>query len=282
MCDFSHTFSSLLTFITRHIEHTAYESHKLTTYLDQLESLSLEEGSAYNQRLMKIFSGERCADPTHAAESISSDLWTSMRAQDAAKSAVLLPAVQEFMHAQTDPVRLRPMATLHEYFEYREGDVGRALLAALMCFTMDLDIDLKRPSADSRRPLSHEQPSTAIIHHVDHICAKHISIVNDICSWDKELKKSQEGSSCEGSALCNSVEVAMREYGCTDDGEDGGVQEAKQILWGTARDLELEFLGYLDEVQAPEFDECVRAYVRGLGWQMAGNEVWSRTTGRYN
>jgi aristolochene synthase len=87
--------------------------------------MSLQEGEAYNKRLMDIARGDVLPDRTIAAEYIFYDLWEGMRAHDLKMANEVLEQTFVFMRAQTDPARLKPM-TLDEYLQYREKDVGKA------------------------------------------------------------------------------------------------------------------------------------------------------------
>lgn len=93
--------------------------------LDMLEEMSLEAGAEFNARLMSIFRGERLPDRSVAAEYIAHDLWEGMRAHDHEMAMEILEPLFEFMRAQTDSARLKPMM-LGGYLQYREKDVGRA------------------------------------------------------------------------------------------------------------------------------------------------------------
>ena len=106
---------------------------------------------------------------------------------------------------------------------------------------------------------------------VDSNCAKHISVINDIYSWEKELHKSLESNS-EGSSLCSSVKVVSEE--CNLD-----LDASKRVLWLMCREWELVHLACVEKLQGAEAN--VVTYCRGLGYQMSGNELWSRTTHRY-
>ena len=105
-------------------------------------------------------------------------------------------------------------------------------------------------------------------------CARHLSVVNDICSWEKELKKSQE-SDAEGSTLCSSVKVMADECKL-------GIEASKRVLWSMCREWELLHLTYLDREKKKENSRPeVTRYCEGLGYQMSGNELWCRNTMRY-
>lgn len=58
--------------------------------------------------------------------------------------------------------------------------------------------------------------------------ARHISDVNDIMSWEQEVKAS-ESMDHEGSTLCTAVKVVMDETGV-------GVEAAKKMLWIVTRE----------------------------------------------
>ena len=93
--------------------------------IDVLEHMSFAEGSAYNEKLIPICRGDILPDRSIPAEYILYDLWESMRKHDKEMADEILDPVFEFMRAQTDKVRAKPMG-LGEYFVYREKDVGRA------------------------------------------------------------------------------------------------------------------------------------------------------------
>jgi aristolochene synthase len=107
---------------------------------------------------------------------------------------------------------------------------------------------------------------------VDLNCAKHISVINDTYSWEKELKKSM-ASHKEGAILCSSVKVVAEECGVN-------YEAAKRILWSMCKEWELTHL-HLTKQKIGSRSE-VMAYCRGLGHQMSGNKIWSRTTDRYH
>lgn len=90
-----------------------------------LEDISLQAGAELNERLMGVFRGDRLPAKSVAAELIAYDIWESMCAHDKSMAMDVLEPLFEFMRAQTDSARLKPM-TLEIYLLYREKDVGRA------------------------------------------------------------------------------------------------------------------------------------------------------------
>lgn len=106
-------------------------------------------------------------------------------------------------------------------------------------------------------------------------CSKHISVVNDIYSWEKELKASQSGHQ-EGSVLCSAVQVLALETNLD-------IDAAKRVLWSMVKEWELVHDQLVaDLIAAPVTRSLdVRKYMKGLEYQMSGNELWSKTTARY-
>lgn len=109
-------------------------------------------------------------------------------------------------------------------------------------------------------------------------CARHISVVNDIFSWDKEVRASQERDT-EGAALCSAVGVLAAETGLD-------FAATKRVLWPMVREWERvheRLVGELVMGAGPteKVPVAVREYIKGLEFQMTGNEMWSMTTPRY-
>lgn len=213
---------------------------------------------------------------TIAAEFILYDLWEEMRAHDKVLADQILEPTFTFMRAQTDKARLQ-IKGLGHYLEYREKDVGKAyvtlfpynqqhinrhhsLLSALMRFSMA--IQLTPEELETMVPLERN-------------CSKQISVVNDIYSWDKELLASLTGHE-EGSALCSAVQVLSNETSMD-------IAASKRVLWSMVREWEFVHDQLVAERMASP-NGCsgeVKRYMKGLEYQMSGNEIWSKTTLRY-
>ncbi|KAL9082582.1 MAG: hypothetical protein Q9159_006303 [Coniocarpon cinnabarinum] len=125
------------------------------------------------------------------------------------------------------------------------------LLSALMCFVMNIDMDFNE---------------AAIVQVIEENSAKHIAVVNDIYSFDKELRKAQSGHR-EGSVLCNAVRVLAEEMGISD-------AAARRTLWTVCRQWEARHYELVDEIQRePEMDpRKLAVYLKGVEYQMSGNE----------
>ncbi|KAJ9306248.1 hypothetical protein DTO217A2_4182 [Paecilomyces variotii] len=225
---------------------------------DLLEDMSMDEGSAYNERLIVLSRGNVLPDRSIPVEWITYDLWESMRAHDKALADEILEPVFSFMRAQTDKVRLS-IKGLGNYLEYRDGDVGKALLSALMRFSMNLQM------ADTE---------LAAVTLVENNCSKHISVINDIYSWEKEYRQAQSGHH-EGSALCSSVQVTAEEINLSHDA-------AKRVLFSMCREWERVHAELVAAAVAAGCSRDLKAYLKGVEYQMSGNEEWSRTTPRYH
>lgn len=104
-------------------------------------------------------------------------------------------------------------------------------------------------------------------------CSKQISVVNDIFSWEKEVRAAQTGHQ-EGSALCSAVKVLADETNLS-------IDASKRVLWSMIREWELVHEELVVELKQADCSEAVRDYMKGLEYQMSGNEQWSRTTLRY-
>ncbi|TDZ61726.1 Aristolochene synthase [Colletotrichum trifolii] len=228
---------------------------------DLLEDMSLEDGRAYNERLMPIARGDIQPERSVPVEWIMYDLWEMMRSHDRQLANDVLEPTFTFMRAQTDQARLS-IRGMGPYLEYREKDVGKALLCSLMRFTMGL----------------HVSPDELVsVQHIEQNVAKHLSVLNDILSWDKEFIAAQTGHP-EGSAICSAVQVLADETLLS-------YAAAKRVLWTMCREWEYEHDRLVEQrIRNEEFPPSgnLLRYIRGLEYQISGNELWSKTTLRYN
>ncbi|KAI9653416.1 MAG: hypothetical protein M1821_007081 [Bathelium mastoideum] len=226
---------------------------------DELEDMSLTDGAAYNAKLMTMCRGEDLPDRSRPVEWIMYDLWESMRAKDSTLVKELEEPVFLFMRAQTSKDRLQ-VNELGQYLTYRQGDVGQALLAALMRYSMSLHLTADEVEAAKEVELN---------------LGRHISIVNDIYSFEKELKASKTGH-MEGGALCSAVSVLSTEVCISYDA-------SKHVLWTLCREYEDVHERLVARIAGDEVicSDTLRLYLKGLEYQMSGNELWSRTTKRY-
>ncbi|KAI0179446.1 Aristolochene synthase from penicillium Roqueforti [Hypoxylon sp. FL1284] len=236
---------------------------KLLTILflidDQLEHLSLADGAAYNEHLMPLCKGEAQPNKNIPVEWMMYQIWEEMRQCNRELADQVLEPVFTFMRAQTSSERLH-IKDLGPYLRYRQSDVGQILLAALTRYGMGLYIT--DDELDS-------------VKGIEMNVGRHISIVNDIYSFEKELEASKSLHQ-EGGFLCSSVSVLAEEVGIS-------TGASMRVLWSMCREWERLHQDLVKKRSAGP-DNCTQAlkdYLRGLEYQMSGNELWSSTTGRY-
>jgi aristolochene synthase len=128
---------------------------------------------------------------------------------------------------------------------------------------MRFSMDLRLTSSDLSR-----------VRGLEENCSRQISVVNDIYSWEKEYNASLKDDA-EGSVLCSAVSVLMEEIGLS-------VEPTKRVLWQMVREWEELHDGLVETISldGPVATE-LRLYMKGLEYQMSGNELWSMTTLRY-
>ena len=107
----------------------------------------------------------------------------------------------------------------------------------------------------------------------DMTCSKHLSVMNDIWSYEKELKTSKTAHE-EGGVLCTSVAILARDAALS-------IPATKRVLYYMCREWEFQYKENERAVLGASDTPAVRTYLLGLELQMTGNELWSRTTDRY-
>ncbi|KAI1130840.1 Aristolochene synthase in complex with 12,13 Difluorofarnesyl diphosphate [Nemania abortiva] len=224
---------------------------------DVLEHMSLEEGRAYNNKVFALFRGDIQPDRSVPVEWISYDLWQDLRACDRVLADEMLDPVYKFMESQTDPRRLKNMA-FGEYLEYRETDVGKGVLSALIRFTGALYLTPEE---------------IAIADKVDRNCGRHMAVINDIWSYEKEVHAAKTLHE-EGGVLCSAVAILAEESNIT-------VDSAKRVLYQLCREWEVKQERLVYEALAQKDTPVMREYLKRIEYQMSGNEFWSRSTERY-
>ncbi|KAL8866201.1 MAG: hypothetical protein Q9198_008992 [Flavoplaca austrocitrina] len=107
--------------------------------------------------------------------------------------AEILETLINFCHRSDDPVPVcNQFGSIREYLDYRWTDVGNSFTFACAKFSIRSHADQHHPSL---RPL---------LHHI----GDHISIVNDIASYDKEKRNFESG---KASSVINLVDVIMQQ-----------------------------------------------------------------------
>ena len=244
---------------------------------DQLEYMSLEGGRAYNESLMPFCTGKVQPNRSIPVQWMMHDIWKEMRDLDNDLADDVVEPVFLFMRAQTAKERLS-ITDLHQYLKYRQGDVGQAYVTSLRCLKLSTDsirllAALMRFSYDLR--LSPEELS--FVSDIEKNCGRHISLVNDVFSYEKE-KLISEREASEGAILCNAVQILS-------DQVQISIEAAKKVLLILARDCETTHNELLEKKDSTlpglGLKDSLKRYIKGLEYQMSGNELWSRTTCRY-
>lgn len=112
-----------------------------------------------------------------------------------------------------------------------------------------------------------------LVRELDMNCSKHLAVINDIWSFEKELTAANVGHE-EGGALCSSVSIMATEASIS-------YPATKRTLYLLCREWELKHIELASSVIKQCDNASLRAYMEGLEYQMSGNEAWSRTTARY-
>ncbi|KAI0533245.1 Aristolochene synthase in complex with 12,13 Difluorofarnesyl diphosphate [Xylaria digitata] len=224
---------------------------------DIIEDMSLKDGRAFNDKLIALARGEVLPDRSSPPEWIMYDVWEGLRGCDEELANAMLQPCFNFMSSQTDPRRLTKM-NLEQYLEYRLDDVGKEFLSALICFTQGIYLT---------------EEEAALADPVDKNAARHISVINDIWSYDKELKAVALNQ--EGSTMLNAVDILADEASMP-------LESAKRVLYRLCREWEIVHETLVSEILAKRDSPALRAYFKETEYQMSGNEVWSRLTLRYS
>lgn len=130
----------------------------------------------------------------------------------------------------------------------------------MMCFVMAI-----HPSAEELEALRPLESN----------CAKHLSIINDIYSWEKEVRAAK-ASEQEGAEICSSIQVLSEEINLD-------IEATKRVLWIMVREWEqVHTRLHADLLASPNgCSQVVETYIKGIEYQIAGNEEWCKTTLRY-
>ena len=104
---------------------------------------------------------------------------------------------------------------------------------------------------------------------------RHIAVINDIFSYEKELRTSKTAHA-EGGYLCSAIPIFADEAHVP-------IPAAKQSLYQLCRSWEYTHKALVTEREKSE-SPCssdLKKYMEGLEYHMSGNELWSQTTKRY-
>ncbi|KAI8948324.1 Aristolochene synthase in complex with 12,13-Difluorofarnesyl diphosphate [Xylaria longipes] len=223
---------------------------------DVLEGMSFDEGRAYNEKLMAIVRGDDAPDRSIPVQSIVYDLWENMRAQDKELAEGIVEPLFIFMRSQTENQRAQPMS-LMQYLEYRDKDIGQAMTCAVMRFCLDIKLT---------------PDELALVQPADVNCGKHIGVMNDIWSFEKEVLTAR--SDQEGSVLSNCVAILSSEAGLSP-------ASSKRVLHFMCLEWEKKHRTLLEQLLDGHENTVLTNYFQSLEYIMSGNVAWSKLTHRY-
>ena len=122
-------------------------------------------------------------------------------------------------------------------------------------------------------------PSTlASIHDIEISYSRLGIVVNDIHSFDKEVRAYAQNPTDTGKVL-NMVAMQAQETGVS-------FASAKRVLWVLCREWEVLHLEMVKKRESDmargEEDEALKVYMKGMELVLGGNERWSEYTRRYH
>ncbi|KAI0101558.1 putative aristolochene synthase [Nemania sp. FL0031] len=220
--------------------------------------MSFDEGRVFNEKVILFCRGDTIPDRNIPIEWITWDLWESLRACDRKLADGILEAYIGWLEAQTDPRRLQRL-DLKEYLEYREIDVGHKITCATIRFCMALSISPEELS---------------ITRSIEENCSKHVTVSNDIWSFEKEVLAAQSGHP-EGGVLLSAVSILSDTAGIS-------TEASKRALCGLCREWELVHEQLVKGVFDATQNKAMTDYLKALELGVCGHEAWAKRAVRYS
>ncbi|CAG8947440.1 unnamed protein product [Penicillium salamii] len=227
---------------------------------DQLEKMSFAQMLSYRHRTMEVVLGSVKPDISISREWMLYDTLQIMRRMDKKLANDVARGFCQLLKAMTSPER-NSIKELEPYLELREVDVGRTFFTALMRFGANLHLN------DAQKAKSKPFESIAF---------RHMCIINDTYSWEREWRVSQT-SQADGAQPFSSVYIVAKET-------QQPFSVCKRLLYDYCRGIELDFKQAMDalrnegsSVVTPELE----SYLQSLEFFMSGIEAWSQWTPRY-
>lgn len=238
--------------------------------------MSLKEGSDLIERIIAVVKGTREPDKSVPAEWMMKEVWDNLASIDSDLTDQMKEPAFVFWRSQVAAERLAPK-TLKTYLRYREDDIASEYVLLRLYLECDETDNLSLLCAIQRfSSAQHLPPKTLpLLRPLHKNYSNCITVVNDICSYDKEARASA-ASSEQGSALCSAVQVLSDET-CLP------AECAKRILWAMCREWERNHERMAEELaRVSGCEGVVMEYLNGLKLQISGTEAWSLTSLRYN
>ncbi|MCJ1461493.1 hypothetical protein MMC07_000090 [Pseudocyphellaria aurata] len=242
-----------------------FDLAKINTVLflldDIAETMDLAGGKEFYMRLVYLAYGKALPNRENPVEWITYDCCASLRERDEVLAKDIFDMIQRCFRAQVDKARLK-CASLGDLLKQRIQEGGCPFIASLIRYGHGLHL-----SPEALQSVSELETSVSMWS----------IVVNDICSYDKEVQ-AQEANPTEGGLVLNVVDHLTKNTNLTPPA-------AKRAAWAMTREGELrhqELLAARLKVTDPPCTGDLMTFVEGLDYATGGNEVWSRTTGRYH
>ncbi|KAK4168418.1 putative terpene cyclase [Cladorrhinum sp. PSN259] len=227
---------------------------------DHFDNHTFQENTLTVSRLESLFNSPSSFNPTTNIDEMHSTLFS--RFLSIPHSQPILQTYLAMLKCHCEPTR-GSTSTLGSYLKFRETDVGMPICSELMYWV--------EPAL-----LSLTQQQRETLKRMETIANYHVSILNDVFSFEREYKASREQDS-EGAVLVNGVAVLSREIGV-------GVDVARSLCCEIVRGWEREFLGVVAETlksKDVEKDGLMLRAIKGIERRMSGAEAYSWRTKRY-
>jgi aristolochene synthase len=228
---------------------------------DWFDHHSFEENATIVSRLSAALADPSSFTSTTNIESMHESLFRRILAvgSDWGRERDVLDAYMQMLACHCDSDR-GATSSLHDYLVFREVDVGMPICMALLYWTED--IALNREEIAALEPL-------------EHVANYHVSILNDIFSFEREWKAAQTLGS--GAALVNGVRILADEISVS-------TQAAKCLCFALVRTWEVEFRRMAKEILESSVlkdRELMGRVITGIERRMTGAEEFSWRTKRY-
>jgi len=229
--------------------------------LDWFDKHSFEENTVVVDRLLALLANPSTFRPATTIERMHTTLFNRILGVNSKSGAEaeVLDMYMRMLSCHCDATR-GDAATLRDYLVFREVDVGMPICMAILYWTEDIVLT---PS------------ETALLEPLEHVANYHVSILNDIFSFEREWSAAQNLG--EGAVLVNGVRILADETAVS-------VGMAKRLCFALVRAWEVEFKSMAEDLMSREGmkgNESMRRMVDGIERRMTGAEAFSWRTSRY-
>ncbi|KAL8713549.1 MAG: hypothetical protein Q9220_002411 [cf. Caloplaca sp. 1 TL-2023] len=225
---------------------------------DVAEDMSMAEGQDLYKRLIPLALGKAIPNRADPYEWITYDTWKSMRAKDPELTEVVWQGALLCIMAQVDEARMK-CADLGSLLKHRAKEAGIAFVAAVLRFGQGIHIS---PSEISS------------IEVFNTLYALLGVTVNDVLSFDKELRAFKLNPTTEGAHMLNMTLALANDTGLP-------YSASKRVLWVLVREWEEQWKESMIQKRNEGVSKDLGDYLEGMEWVLGGNEWWSWRTERY-